>query len=589
MASRLSFSPSSFYITENNQQDYWLQQQRQQQQKHPAAAVIVPSNRKPRQKKRRASSTSSSSATLSSRTTSLSSSTATIPEHEEYSADHDNNDDTDTDTGTKSQNKRDNSKNIGNNNCNKNNEVEVRVIEDLLRILQIEDDDTDKSRNKKDQQQQQQQEENPLLLVDDIKNSHQSAAISQHDPQPQYPQQHPSVIIPTSSTMTSNSRMVAHPTAWSSLVPSPPPPPTAVEEANQCNDHNCNCEDYTPDHTSPSQQKKQYQTKRKKLEEIRLEWKEDDSNDDDNFSDTKNKTLLEFTARTVIDRSNAWFCCNDDEDDTGDANNDTASTSSMEVQRYQNLVTWMESFVTLCRTRLNRTKIQGYRIKLTKMDGGKTATRCPAWHIDNVPIRWLQTLVGPGTQYIMEATMMDGTNVVPENNSNSSNCCATTISTTKNNTNITTMEETTVATKQPPQSSCCVVATYSKTTTSTPLASTSALPTTTTIRIDPYLQRIRNNDKEYEVLMGNNVPEWKEILMARSQLPIQTVPTRAPRVFVGNTWSDWTTVPTPARRMERSKHSKNEPTNTNLPAVIHRSPISVPKSQPRILLVLDVW
>ena len=104
---------------------------------------------------------------------------------------------------------------------------------------------------------------------------------------------------------------------------------------------------------------------------------------------------------------------------------------------------------------------------------------------------------------------------------------------------------------------------------------------------------------EYEVLMGNNVPDWKEMLIARSQLPIQTVPTREPRVFVGNTWSDWTIVPTPARRMEMSsqilptkkkqKHPKHKHTNTNLPAVIHRSPISVPKNQPRILLVLDVW
>uniref|UniRef100_A0A6U2Z150 Uncharacterized protein n=1 Tax=Entomoneis paludosa TaxID=265537 RepID=A0A6U2Z150_9STRA len=38
------------------------------------------------------------------------------------------------------------------------------------------------------------------------------------------------------------------------------------------------------------------------------------------------------------------------------------------------------------------------------MQGGESATRCPAWHVDYVPVRWIQTLVGPGCWYLNPPT-----------------------------------------------------------------------------------------------------------------------------------------------------------------------------------------
>ena len=59
----------------------------------------------------------------------------------------------------------------------------------------------------------------------------------------------------------------------------------------------------------------------------------------------------------------------------------------------------MIMFSNFCRKEFHPDDIEGYKIKLTAMHGN-CATRCPSWHVDNVPCRWIQTLLGPGCNYI---------------------------------------------------------------------------------------------------------------------------------------------------------------------------------------------
>ena len=104
--------------------------------------------------------------------------------------------------------------------------------------------------------------------------------------------------------------------------------------------------------------------------EIRVEWKPGDD--------------LLRVARYAIGETNQWFI-------------DGRNLKLYPSARLLNIVSSMKAFVDICESNLHH--IQGYRLKLAAMHG-KTATRCPLWHIDNVPIRWIQTMVGPGTSYV---------------------------------------------------------------------------------------------------------------------------------------------------------------------------------------------
>ena len=43
--------------------------------------------------------------------------------------------------------------------------------------------------------------------------------------------------------------------------------------------------------------------------------------------------------------------------------------------------------------------IQGFRARIVATRG-PSGTKCPRWHIDHVPVRWIQSLVGPGCDYV---------------------------------------------------------------------------------------------------------------------------------------------------------------------------------------------
>jgi hypothetical protein len=306
------------------------------------------------------------------------------------------------------------------------------------------------------------------LVVQKSESSSSSSSLSlssSHEPQQE--QRHPSVMLPSSDDYAIN------PKAWSKISP-------VVWDRISCRDYG---------------------------EEIRMEWKENSNRSDDD-------TNLLAVAKMVVDEMNAneWFvnCDNDDEKDNTDLSN--TIDKFYPSFRLLNIESSMKSFVNICQSKLN--DIKGYRIKVSVMHG-KSATRCPSWHTDYVSIRWIQSMVGPGSDFIND----DCNNDEDDNEDDDD--------------------------------------------------------------VISYLQRVRNNDKEYEVHQeGNDRTDWKDILVERSHVQIQQVPTGQALVIVGNAWSDWSkeegTSPSIGRRRRRRD------------GVLHRSPQNVPKDQGRILLVLDV-
>ena len=165
----------------------------------------------------------------------------------------------------------------------------------------------------------------------------------------------------------------------------------------------CQC---TASVTIPSQQEYRYHpnawsslsskvmTANKRLPEVILQWKECIGNEEEIF----------VVARRAVELTKHWFVDDDDKDDDDDGDDEESSVTSP-MFRILNLVSSMTSFVKYCRSNLdtagNHNKIVSYKLKLDVMYG-TTATRCPLWHADNVPIRWIQTYTGPGCQYLWE-------------------------------------------------------------------------------------------------------------------------------------------------------------------------------------------
>ena len=76
-----------------------------------------------------------------------------------------------------------------------------------------------------------------------------------------------------------------------------------------------------------------------------------------------------------------------------------AVASVHHMQRVMDITENLRAFRWFCEEHLKPDTIRGYKIKLAARHG-QAATQCPAWHTDYVPIRFLQTLLGPGSLYI---------------------------------------------------------------------------------------------------------------------------------------------------------------------------------------------
>ena len=66
------------------------------------------------------------------------------------------------------------------------------------------------------------------------------------------------------------------------------------------------------------------------------------------------------------------------------------------------LTTCLTEFQSFCDEHLTRAP-SSYQIRLVATRG-PASTKCPQWHLDHVPLRWIQSLVGPGCEYIEGTT-----------------------------------------------------------------------------------------------------------------------------------------------------------------------------------------
>jgi hypothetical protein len=66
-------------------------------------------------------------------------------------------------------------------------------------------------------------------------------------------------------------------------------------------------------------------------------------------------------------------------------------------QLRQQLAESIETFTTFCSDRVRDADEFSGRIVSTRGPGG---AKCPVWHLDHVPVRWIQTFYGPGVMYV---------------------------------------------------------------------------------------------------------------------------------------------------------------------------------------------
>jgi len=120
-----------------------------------------------------------------------------------------------------------------------------------------------------------------------------------------------------------------------------------------------------------------------RAKELKLQWDEE----------AGEEQLVKIAQRAVRE-TEAWFS---DDDESGDDN--------ARVFRMLNLVSSMRFFVKHCRSHLKN--VRSFKLKLAALHG-KCATRCPLWHADNVPLRWIQTYTGPGCYFLDEGKQQHG-------------------------------------------------------------------------------------------------------------------------------------------------------------------------------------
>jgi len=98
----------------------------------------------------------------------------------------------------------------------------------------------------------------------------------------------------------------------------------------------------------------------------------------------------------------------------GDDNDD----GKLHAERIRQLQQAMQSFQDHCTIHLRDCEAFKARLVASR---GPCGTKCPQWHVDHVPVRWIQSLVGRGCQYIesddgVNWAMINGLEDEDENN-----------------------------------------------------------------------------------------------------------------------------------------------------------------------------
>ncbi|CAJ1951824.1 unnamed protein product [Cylindrotheca closterium] len=73
-------------------------------------------------------------------------------------------------------------------------------------------------------------------------------------------------------------------------------------------------------------------------------------------------------------------------------------SSTLDRRLVSALQSYLIDFYEFCEDNFDR-DVQHYKARMVASRGG-SGTSCPLWHIDHVPIRWIQALTGPGCELI---------------------------------------------------------------------------------------------------------------------------------------------------------------------------------------------
>ena len=89
------------------------------------------------------------------------------------------------------------------------------------------------------------------------------------------------------------------------------------------------------------------------------------------------------------------------------------------IHLQRDLVKSMMVFTKFCESNLSSSKqkrVMIYKARIVCSRGQVASSKCPRWHIDHVPIRWIQSLVGPGVMWINPDAVLWTTFITPTNN-----------------------------------------------------------------------------------------------------------------------------------------------------------------------------
>lgn len=74
---------------------------------------------------------------------------------------------------------------------------------------------------------------------------------------------------------------------------------------------------------------------------------------------------------------------------------------------HHDLVSSITHFVNFCNDHsLATTKPVSFKARLVATRG-TASTKCPQWHLDHVPVRWIQAMHGPGVEYVQDASLIN--------------------------------------------------------------------------------------------------------------------------------------------------------------------------------------
>jgi hypothetical protein len=76
-----------------------------------------------------------------------------------------------------------------------------------------------------------------------------------------------------------------------------------------------------------------------------------------------------------------------------------SDTDKHKMHMEQSLTASMQLFQDFCQEHVK--DACQFQVRITS-SRGTTGTKCPVWHMDHVPVRWIQSLVGPGCMWVQD-------------------------------------------------------------------------------------------------------------------------------------------------------------------------------------------